>query len=258
MSCPLRLLRTSVHALPLGYASHQKLVGPRRSSARRLVRPGALSSSSRTGQEKVISWLAQFPESRGARQGASYYRQIIIDSDQIQAARTYSSSCSSSLLSASSLISSSSSSSLAVDSVTATADPVGAATTRNTTSSAAIQAAASAVNAVLHQQRLQLPNSFAVPSQTTVPAYQLVGLFRIFLGWPNLPQGAKATSLEAKWRLLQLTLLHAAQQEQQFQLQLQQLVDGVLLLQAQQKLAKVRYRKIYLVFMSNAMNSSLF
>uniref|UniRef100_A0A383W7Z9 Uncharacterized protein n=1 Tax=Tetradesmus obliquus TaxID=3088 RepID=A0A383W7Z9_TETOB len=159
--------------------------------------------------------------------------------DQIQAARTYSSSCSSSLLSASSLISSSSSSSLAVDSVTATANPVGAATTRNTTSSAAIQAAASAVNAVLHQQRLQLPNSFAVPNQTTVPAYQLVGLFRIFLGWPNLPQGAKATSLEAKWRLLQLTLLHAAQQEQQFQLQLQQLVDGVLLLQAQQKLAKV-------------------
>jgi hypothetical protein len=55
-----------------------------------------------------------------------------------------------------------------------------------------------------------------------------------------LPQAAKATSLEAKWRLLQLTLLHAAQQQQQqFQLQLQQLLDGVLLQHAQQKLAKV-------------------
>jgi hypothetical protein len=92
---------------------------------------------------------------------------------------------------------------------------------------------------VLHQQHVQLPGSFVVPSQTTVPAYQLVGLFRNFLGWPNLPHGAKATSLEAKWRLLQLTLLHAAQQEQQFQQQLQQLTDGVLLPQAQQKLAKV-------------------
>jgi hypothetical protein len=55
-----------------------------------------------------------------------------------------------------------------------------------------------------------------------------------------LPQAAKATSLEAKWRLLQLTLLHAAEQQQQFEVQLQQLLDGVLLLQAQQKLAKVR------------------
>jgi hypothetical protein len=93
---------------------------------------------------------------------------------------------------------------------------------------------------VLHQQHVQLPGSFTVPNQTTVPAYQLVGLFRNFLGWPNLPQAAKTSSLEAKWRLLQLTLLHAAQQEQRFQLQLQQLTDGVLLPQAQQKLAKVR------------------
>lgn len=123
------------------------------------------------------------------------------------------------------------------------ADPYEAGAMGNFSCSTVIEAAVSAVDAALHQQQVQLPGSFAVPSQTTVPAYQLVGLFRTFLGWPNLPQAARATSLEAKWRLLQLTLLHAGDQEQQFQLQLQQLLDGVLLPHAQQKLAKVSRHK---------------
>eukprot|EP00775_Hariotina_reticulata_P005187 gene5187-5425_t len=68
-----------------------------------------------------------------------------------------------------------------------------------------------------------MPAGFAVPPDTTVPAYQ----------------AARASSLEARWGLLALTLLHAAGDNQAFQQQLQQLLDDVLLPQAAQKLQKV-------------------
>jgi len=54
-----------------------------------------------------------------------------------------------------------------------------------------------------------------------------------------LPQAARASSLEARWGLLALTLLHAAGDEQGFHKQLQRLLDDTLLPQAARKLQKV-------------------
>lgn len=91
-------------------------------------------------------------------------------------------------------------------------------------------------SAALVEQHIQWPEGFAIPKQTTVPAYQLVGVFRAMLGCPELPQGARASSLEAKWGLLHLLLLHAAGQHQQYEQRLQGLLDRVLLKRSADKL----------------------
>lgn len=93
---------------------------------------------------------------------------------------------------------------------------------------------------VVHEQHIQMPSSYAVPIQTSVPAYQLVGIFRAMLGHPALPHGSRSASLEAKWGLLHLLLLHAAGEQLKYEQKLQKLLDQVLLQHAANKLAQVR------------------
>lgn len=89
------------------------------------------------------------------------------------------------------------------------------------------------------QQCIDMPSGYCVPEQTTVPAYQLIGIFRAILGYPTLPRHARSSTIEAKWGLLSLLLLHAAGQQQEYQLKLQQLLDQVVLQHAANKVAQV-------------------
>lgn len=95
------------------------------------------------------------------------------------------------------------------------------------------------ISRVVREQQIQIPGSYTVPHQTSVSAYQLVGIFRSMLGHPSLPHGAKSFSLEAKWDLLHLLLLQAAGEQQQYELKLQHLLDRVLLHHAADKVAQV-------------------
>lgn len=173
----------------------------------------------------VHDWLGQFQPQEKAT-GRSLYTQIIQHTDLVR-------SLSSSSHSAAGAATPDTSASSQHPSALTTAGTIG-----NITSSST-QAALNVINAALLQQHLQLPASFSVPTSTSVPAYQLVGVFRSMLGYPNLPQAAKTSSLEAKWGLLQLALLHAAGDQQEFGQRLQQLLHDVVLPHALQRLQKV-------------------
>jgi hypothetical protein len=56
-------------------------------------------------------------------------------------------------------------------------------------------------------QAISFPADYHVPHATSVPAYQLVGVFHALLGEPELPRGARVSSLAAKWGLLHAALL---------------------------------------------------
>ena len=92
---------------------------------------------------------------------------------------------------------------------------------------------------MLREQHFQVPEGFAVAPQATVPVHQLVAAFSTWLGAPKLPKDARMNSMEVKWRLLQLLLLHAAEDTEGFASSVQQLL-GIVLSGPVRKMGKVR------------------
>lgn len=94
---------------------------------------------------------------------------------------------------------------------------------------------------------MHIPAGFAAPPKTSVPVHQLVAIFSSFLGSPVLHKDARVSTMEAKWRLLQLLLLRRARQEAQLAEALDSLLQFALRISAK-KLSKVRERVHLVVF----------
>lgn len=112
------------------------------------------------------------------------------------------------------------------------------------TSTEAAAATAPASTIVLQEQQVHIPAGFAAPPKTSVPVHQLVAIFSSFLGSPVLHKDARVSTMEAKWRLLQLLLLRHARQEAQLAEALDSLLQFALRVSAK-KLSKVRKRNFF-------------
>lgn len=83
------------------------------------------------------------------------------------------------------------------------------------TSPSANLSASTSAGIVLREQQLHIPPDFAAPARTSIPVHQLVAVFSSMLGAPILQKDARVSTMEAKWRMLQLLLLrHAGEQQQ--------------------------------------------
>ncbi|KAF8063099.1 hypothetical protein HT031_003938 [Scenedesmus sp. PABB004] len=243
---PMRALRWQcARSLRPPVGAQRRRAPPRACSAASTAPPGSAGSSSSPGSSPssspgsspAVSWLQRLERGDGApppaASGPSIVTRILSQSDALQ--RAFSSAASV----GSDDGSDAGSSPDRADGPSSSGSSWGPGPPRaRAPSDAAVAAAAAAVRAALHGQRVALPRGFAVPAATTVPAYQLVGVLRAHLGCPTLPQAARCSSVEAKWGVLRLAAA-AARGRGELAAEVDALLDRVLLPVAARKLAKV-------------------